>query len=306
MDEGIVDIGDDDTSRSPHHSEKVLPPEWTQCYDENYGCFYYYNSLTGISQWEIPDDDDISNTYSEDFDLQKSVYDWKIDDIKIGDDQISAPREGLSFEGNVITRPTHLSGLYSDIEEYSDMDDFSADFMTFGEVLTNRRRWNIPCMASRLEKKEGLNQDYEKLAKSYLIERIYAQVGCDLRCVICGKKLCTQVFFPCSHRCVCDDCISRETICDEMTYVVKHSESVNSDDVFNGHCNCPLCGSIIKLIVAQDHGNEEERYWEWCNEYVPELPRGFSRRFRQAGEAIKTIYIEKNSALDQDPSCCIG
>jgi hypothetical protein len=92
----------------------------------------------------------------------------------------------------------------------------------------------------------GVNIDYLHHAALYKINRPYSDPNAQSRCVLCRKSECNQVFFPCEHRVCCSSCISKENI-----YEFGSEMNMNA----NGHCNCPLCGGIIKKILPFEHGN---------------------------------------------------
>jgi hypothetical protein len=45
------------SSEQKHSTATVINSDWEQLYDERYGEFYWYNSATGVSQWEYPQND---------------------------------------------------------------------------------------------------------------------------------------------------------------------------------------------------------------------------------------------------------
>ncbi len=140
----------------------------------------------------------------------------------------------------------------------------------------------------------GKNQDYLKLAELYRLQRPYLEPSGTVICAICQQEPAIDVFFPCEHRCVCRTCLQKENICEEHVLMTKIAESGADEGsgIDFGHCNCPICGQIIKKMFSNERGRAAEDYWAWCYEVNPSLPQGFERRFRQAGEALKTVYID--------------
>lgn len=57
---------------------------------------------------------------------------------------------------------------------------------------------------------------------------------------------------------------------------------------------CPLCNTVIKLILKHDRGVEEARYWDWVNMSKPSLPVDFLRDFKHSAAIIQKIYIDEN------------
>lgn len=134
----------------------------------------------------------------------------------------------------------------------------------------------------------GTSQDYIGLAKIYAIQRPYCEPSAIVKCVLCRVNSdCGHVFYPCQHRCVCDGCIDSQQVC-AMEDVVKFP---------NGHCNCPLCGQIIKKVLPVDGGKEQELYWKWVLEVKPPLPDNFMKGFRHSAAVIQKIHIEENAKI---------
>jgi hypothetical protein len=129
----------------------------------------------------------------------------------------------------------------------------------------------------------GMNQDYLGMARTYKLQRAYSDPHFNALCVLCQKHECSDVFFPCQHRCVCRNCIRSEQICDDR--------SLTSNP--RGFCNCPLCSTIINIILPHENGKEVENYWAWVHEIVPPLPKDFMRNFKHSEAVLETIYAKK-------------
>lgn len=132
----------------------------------------------------------------------------------------------------------------------------------------------------------GKSQDYLGLVKIYNLQRPFLDRAHSIPCVLCQRVVPEDIFFPCEHKVVCRGCIQREQVCPDYD-LVKFP---------NGHCNCPLCATIIKLILPNEHGKEVEKYWDWVLAVKPELPQGFMRDFRHSAAIIKKIHIDENVA----------
>ena len=142
----------------------------------------------------------------------------------------------------------------------------------------------------------GNNQDYIGLSRIYKLQLQYQDVKASPTCVLCHKNLCLHVLFPCEHRCVCIDCINKESIC-------SLGEGGNNP---NAHVNCPLCLSIIKLILPFENGLEREKYWKWVEEVKPELPSGFLRNWKHSAAIIQKVYTNEQEIVVKTKSChCI-
>lgn len=146
----------------------------------------------------------------------------------------------------------------------------------------------------------GQNQDYLNLARIHKIQVPFYANNVQSRplCVLCNKEGPLDVLFPCEHRSVCRTCIKKEGV------VPIH----DMNKVPNGHCNCPLCSSIIKLILPWEQGEEVEKYWKWIEEIKPELPQNFMRNWRHSAAIIQKCYVEDNqyneSVVVNTGACC--
>jgi len=147
----------------------------------------------------------------------------------------------------------------------------------------------------------AMNQDYIALAKIYKITRKYSDHVYNGLCILCKKRECSMVFFPCEHRCVCDGCVEQERICSDLVYANRNNEldaalanggvADGSSDV--GQCNCPLCGEIIKRMLPHEGGDERSKYWEWVLAVKPPLPRGFIKRFSYSADIIQDVCVNE-------------
>lgn len=123
-------------------------------------------------------------------------------------------------------------------------------------------------------------KDYIGFAMKYKIERPYADPNFKAPCVICERRICSQVFYPCEHKCVCNSCIKSNKICEEREF------SIGLGD----HCNCSLCGSVILRIFLSEGGDEAVRYWAWVYEESPPLPKNFRANFRRSAGVLKAVH----------------
>lgn len=152
---------------------------------------------------------------------------------------------------------------------------------------------------SRLEVKKdeligGRNQDYLQLAKIYSEQRQYADDMQHPPCVLCNQNICSHVFFPCEHRCVCAACIEKNDFCEDR-------DIPNRSDGYN---MCPLCATVIKKILPFEAGLEVIKYWEWVEEVSPPLPPGFKRKFKRSEDVLYRVYVEKDPLSSIEDSFC--
>ena len=164
---------------------------------------------------------------------------------------INDPLVTTSLVGNSITSSNPASTIhYSDMEEYSDMDD-EDEVMTMNAAKNETnyispRYWLQPARSNKesINKQVRLNQDYLALAREYTRLKPYTGHNHQTTCVLCSKAEAKVVFFPCEHRCVCKNCVKIEKICeDRMLSSIAH-----------GHSNCPVCAQIIKLMLPHENG----------------------------------------------------
>ena len=142
----------------------------------------------------------------------------------------------------------------------------------------------------------GKSQDYLGLVQTYNLQRPFLDRQHSIKCVLCHRVVPEDIFFPCEHKVVCRGCLQREQVCPDYD-LAKFP---------NGHCNCPLCAQIIKLILPNENGKEVEKYWGWVLAVKPELPQGFMRDFRHSAAIIQKVHIDENAKLrtQRDKTCC--
>lgn len=134
----------------------------------------------------------------------------------------------------------------------------------------------------------GTNQDYLHMARMYKLTRPYSDPSYFGLCVLCHTNFADMVFFPCEHRCLCQECVEKENICSDSQL----------EQTPHGYCNCSLCASVIKLILPSEGGAEVEQYWNWVYEEPPKLPNNFLRNFRHSAAVINAVHVRthKNSS----------
>jgi len=142
---------------------------------------------------------------------------------------------------------------------------------------------------------EGRTHDYPAIAKIYKVIRKYGHPTAVCECILCHNGTCHNVFFPCQHRCVCNACMTNECIVDDTTFLKNNhllaTHSPDDLDSGSGHCNCPLCGEIIKKILPHEFGKEVDVYWDWVLETRPALPFGFMKKFNHSAGVIQAVYV---------------
>lgn len=276
--------------------DTAVSPKWTRYYDEGYSSYYYVNNETLDSQWEEPPFNEgiVDRSGNEN---QDDFVDTELDDQF----QIKYYDHNQDLQG-------YLNGRAIDGLALSDDEDFQVDGgnipgETDGEF---QQLWDgkddLNQRLSYLEEREdrthlvgGRKQDYIGLAVLYRSQRKYADPYADLLCVLCNREYCTEVFFPCEHRCVCSTCIETEKIMDDIS-------CYDSDDY---SCNCALCGAIIKKILPAEGGMEVDKYWDWVYEIPVELPRNFMRDFRHSAAIIRSVYVNQKEEEQDDSIACV-
>jgi|TARA_B110000091_G_scaffold156355_1_gene166579 hypothetical protein len=128
--------------------------------------------------------------------------------------------------------------------------------------------------------------DYRKQVK-YIARRddevnvVGAHPSSPPKCSMCKVQRCQQVFFPCQHACVCNQCM------------VQHDIGVL--DRSNPHARtwsaCPVCVQEIKKIVPLHDGSELD-YFNWLHEVKPSTGWLDTHQFANAGQTL-----EKGSVL---------
>ena len=230
--------------------------EWTEHFDEQHQAIYYYNSVTQETTWEDPRK--YGNVISIDTSTPHIMADNSYD---------LAPEEDFKAK-SIKLKPNPHTQQSTNKRQVVPVD-------TKTESDSNPKE--IP--------PGGTQQDYVGLSRIYAIERPYADYASSVKCVLCRVNPDpVQVFYPCQHRCVCNSCIESQQVC-AMEDIVKFP---------NGHCNCPLCGQMIKKILPAAGGREEELYWQWVLEVKPPLPQNFMKGFRHSANIIQKIHIDEN------------
>jgi hypothetical protein len=195
---------------------------WFEYLDEQSGCFYYYNILDSSTQWEPP-----VNRNGELIPCTKGY-----------EESYKNPDKS---EGSIKS-----SGSWREVDPgilYSERSIATTD-------SERKVRKGKGIIRSLEPVARGSTQDYIGMAKIYELERIYREKSSSIKCVLCFRNMCTSVFFPCEHMCVCSNCIAKENICAE-----------NSAEDEADFCLCPLCNSVIKKILPFEGGKEVEKYW---------------------------------------------
>jgi hypothetical protein len=241
-----------------------LPPGWIRHENEEIGAFYYYNTVTGVSQWEHPSEGASSIDSIPSSHLLKPPVGW-------------AP----SFP----VRAIGTSSAYPEIEA----NIGSANGVLCNNILSGSESE----IASGQTQVGGKQQDYIGLARLYKIQQPYRGTTIDPICVLCHRETCREVFFPCEHRCVCKSCIKSECICG--------IDQANQNQ--NSHTTCPLCASIIRIILPFANGAEKDQYWNWVEEVKPELPPGFIRDWRHSAAVIQKVYIDEKYVSVKSSGC---
>lgn len=94
----------------------------------------------------------------------------------------------------------------------------------------------------------------------------------------------SKVFYPCEHRCICDQCFQ--------------------DKKWD---TCPWCHEQVKLILDKT-GMETDEYWSWINEVKPPLPLKFQKHFlrlsRQRISEAMALSIEETCFSDESTRSC--
>lgn len=249
--------------------------DWIQCFDDNYQTWYYYNTITGVSQWEDPYESS-----------ERDICESASSPAGVDNGWHSHPESVEHAE-----QQAERNYYYSDMSE-SDNEDVAGQSIT--DVLHNipaaaSERVIYPILGTRklhqdIHQNQVLNQDYVHLATVYKMQRPYMDSHAILVCVLCHVERCEDVFFPCEHRCVCKNCLLFEGFREDQGG--GEAEDGNSCPV------CPLCASVIKRIIPAQQGSEKEIYWKWATEISPSLPKGFLRDFRHSAGVIEAVHVQ--------------
>lgn len=319
--------------------EDILPTGWLKGFDQQYNCFYYYNSITGISQWESPLETAILPGAQDDTYFNRTGLDCDIpyySDIDETNDDDSKKDEGLAsnpyysdMENSPMRKPSRSQlplregsssqsrqmadisrKAYVDIsEKYSDADDLSLRGPNNheGKASENIKVFSssssdMGLIANGMRNNGRSRFDYIGNSKLYKLQRKYMDEFCKELCILCRTNQVSEAFFPCDHRCVCHACVVKYDICEFSSALAEIYKDC--------HYNCPLCASLIRKILPMEDGNEREKYWLWCNEVVLPLPPGFAKRFAHAAEALQRVYVDemeekKNLATQRSSTCFI-
>jgi hypothetical protein len=135
-----------------------------------------------------------------------------------------------------------------------------------------------------------LNKDYIALSKEYKEQRKYRDKSGSQPCLLCFRAPSSHIFFPCGHKCICQDCMAINNICE--------SHSANLGDGQDKWCFCPLCNGEIKKMSLYQTGNEEEDYWNWVNEIKPKLPHGFQHKIEKSKYYLNEGQINFSDKLN--------
>lgn len=244
----------------------ALPEGWYCYYDETQQAFYYFNETDGSSQWNHPlaSEEDTYTLYENDYVEEGNELAQKVADML-----------QLSSREDADTTP-YQPYTYDTFQETDNTLAISSDYYVNERVNLNARPSN--------QEKLVRNKDYLALARSYKFQRPYSDPTYKAICLLCHTNECTDVFFPCQHRCVCHDCIISEGICDELTFLKQGDDG-------DGYFMCSLCAEVIKKILPFEHGLEVQKYWDWVYEEQVEMPREFMRNFKHSAAIIETVYM---------------
>ena len=236
---------------------------WYEYFDEESENYYYFNSMDDTTQWERP-----VNRYGEAVDFVPFESVNTVDPLQEthkGEDWLDLLERNA---GPTDIERSNLPQPQRDLKHSSSLPE------DFSNKKVRDRDFRGDC-----------SKDYIGLAKIYHLEKEYRQKKRNIKCILCFQNMCSEVFFPCEHMCVCKACIQKENICEEF--------SLQHDD---GFPYCPLCNSVIKKIIRYEKGKEVEKYWDWVYEMSPQLPKGFMRDFRHSAAIIQKIYIDERDA----------
>jgi hypothetical protein len=191
--------------------------------------------------------------------------------------------------------PDLEEGLEYPAEDFDEQEEEDANAAGYGEdeeevEYTPYNEESAPKTVKNRSKEGGSNQDYIHMARMYKLTRPYSDPGFMGMCLLCHSNFADVVFFPCEHRCVCSECVEKESICSDSQL----------DSTPGGYCNCSLCASVIKLILPSEGGREVEKYWDWVYEEPMKLPTNFLRNFRHSAAVIRAVHVrtQKDSSAD--------
>jgi hypothetical protein len=275
-----------DMDSASRPNDVVVPPGWIAAFDPTYKCLYFHNPETGLSQWHAPV---AEISVDQSLELQAgSVQRREIIKKKLSE-MMQTEKVEMKNEILVTENPPDLETY---VVNDKDTDKVSIKFDTRTEYA------DVSVAMSESVKEPligGNSQNYIHLAETYKNQRLYADPKADLQCVLCRRRLCSDVFFPCQHRCVCPECIVTQQVCEH--------QHINL--LPHGFCNCPLCGTVIKKIIPSSGGREVEDYWKWAHEINPQLPDGFLRNFRHSAAVIEKVYMNKSEPSTTTSRSCV-
>jgi WW domain len=286
---------------------------WKCYYDENHQAYYYHNELTGQSQWEIPEDLENELNHGEqqtEARIRSPKSKKSSPKGKRGSPKNKSSPKNKNSPKNKKEKPrmpSHMlmdsSDLFAHSATFFDVDDCYSDMDADGTRAFDPSNpygvytvptFEIPEQRGDFENGRlvdtpiigGCNQDYINMARTYKVQRPYSDSRITMKCVLCQVNDSNQVLFPCEHRCLCDDCVRKEEICTE--------KEMNSLKEGHGHCNCPLCATIIKRILPYENGREIEKYWEWVYEIPPPISKEFMRNWKHSAAVIQKCWVQDN------------
>lgn len=145
------------------------------------------------------------------------------------------------------------------------------------------------------DKPKGLTRNYIDLATKYQNFRAYNRYLFDASCVLCNSRTATIVFFPCEHKCVCENCY----------------DAIHSDDSAEMHCH--LCNTEIKVSFKSNRtGNKfdlDNKYWAWIYSEKNVLSTSFVKNFKDSSttnirriKAISYSTVAEKQGKENSPS----
>lgn len=313
---------------------------WEEYLDEATGATFYYNPTTQVTQWERPSSSHEDAFFSQAHD-QIHIGDRRSQGkqdrntlIPISDGQYQQPQhhidQSLEAAGpkrtkvtikskkqlNVLKNTNILKGsskIYAQEEPLPPMLPTSSSktrtkikIKTKSKTLPSSTDDSATAFSSPPDSDDnatssmpvgGKSQDYLGMVQIYNLQRPFLNRHHTINCVLCQQVVPEDIFFPCEHKVVCRGCLQKEQVCPDY----------DMDKFPNGHCNCPLCAAVIKLILPNEYGKEVEKYWEWVLAVKPELPQGFKRDFRHSAAIIQKVHIDENKRLRERKKnvCCV-
>jgi hypothetical protein len=320
-------------SHYTYQDDHELPEGWEMHFDSSTSAVFYHNATSQETQWERPLCPHSASTSSHtevisqaldhimDSSLQRNKKQQQLQPIQ------GAGKYQSQLQGNqpqqqqqqLMESPPkrtmvrikskkmaallkHKNKIYVDENQQAPHD--VTDTTTHGNISSNsaqssnshskshspsasQSHSNSASAASMEPAEGGKSQDYLGLVQIYNLQRPFLRRDHTINCVLCQRVVPEDIFFPCEHKVVCRACIKKEEVCPDYEL----------DKFPNGHCNCPLCCQIIKLILPNENGKEVEKYWAWVLAVKPELPKGFMRDFRHSAAIIQKIHIDENAML---------